>query len=138
MGRRLDASRLANARPIETPGPAEDAWPYAQAAELLADLALIRGSLAANRGARLAEGIVQAMMDQVSVFGFHLAPLDIRQDAAALRGPRRLHWRSLTDRDPLLTNRAAGALTRGSGDPAPRFPVCPVECDDRHHRFSAH
>ena len=60
MGRRLDASRLANARPAETPGTAGDAWPYAQAAELLADLELIRGSLAGNRGARLAEGIVQA------------------------------------------------------------------------------
>jgi phosphoenolpyruvate carboxylase len=60
-------------------------WAYRQAPELEADLALIQESLFAGRGVRLAEGPVQTLLDQVRVFGFHLAPLDIRQDAAVLR-----------------------------------------------------
>ena len=126
MGRRLDASRLANARFAGTAGPAGDAWPYAQAAELLADLALIRGSLAANRGARLAEGIVQAVMDQVSIFGFHLAPLDIRQDAAALRATvaEIALAVGLTDRDlrSLDESERQALLTRELETPRPLIP----------------
>jgi len=84
MRARLEAALVGNAQAHAgaMPGPA---WPYTRAVELLADLAIIQRSLAENRGGRLAATEVQPLMDQVGVFGFHLAPLDIRQDAAVLR-----------------------------------------------------
>ncbi|HEX7548942.1 MAG TPA: phosphoenolpyruvate carboxylase, partial [Candidatus Methylomirabilis sp.] len=85
MRLRLEATRAGDA-PTDGAGPApEAAWPYARAADLLADLAVVQRSLAAHRGGRLARAAVQTLMDQVGLFGFHLAPLDIRQDAAVLR-----------------------------------------------------
>ena len=52
-------------------------------------------------GGRLAMGAVQTQMDQVGLFGFHLAPLDIRQDAAVLRAAMAEVAQAvrLTDRD---------------------------------------
>ena len=127
MGRRLDASRVANARLGEGPVAAEASWPYARATELLADLAIIQRSLAANRGRRLAEGMVQTIMDQVQVFGFHLAPLDIRQDAAVLRAAVAeiaLAIR-LTDRDlrTLDESERQALLTRELETPRPLIPL---------------
>jgi phosphoenolpyruvate carboxylase len=85
MRLRLGGALAANAQAAGT-GPMPDpAWAYSRSVELLADLAIIQQSLGENRGDRLAAGAVQILMDQVGVFGFHLAPLDIRQDAAVLR-----------------------------------------------------
>ena len=42
---------------------------------------LIRESLAANRGVRLAELIIDPLLRKVRTFGFHLSTLDIRQHA---------------------------------------------------------
>jgi phosphoenolpyruvate carboxylase len=84
MRRRLEAALADNARGAAGSLP-DPGWPYTRAVELMADLAIVQRSLAENRGGRLAALEVQAVMDQVGVFGFHLAPLDIRQDAAVLR-----------------------------------------------------
>ncbi|HSB68907.1 MAG TPA: phosphoenolpyruvate carboxylase [Candidatus Methylomirabilis sp.] len=84
MRLRLEAALAANAGAAAGPLP-EPAWRYTRAVELMADLAIVQRSLAENRGTRLAAGAVQTLMDQVGVFGFHLAPLDIRQDAGVLR-----------------------------------------------------
>jgi len=54
---------------------------YASAAELEADLLIIRESLAQNRAGRLAEMFVDPMIVKVRTFGFHLHSLDIRQHA---------------------------------------------------------
>ena len=85
MAARLRASEMAVARPPEAAGTDHGAWPYAHAAELHADLTLIQDSLAAHGGRRLADGQVQRLIDQVAIFGFHLASLDIRQEAAVVR-----------------------------------------------------
>jgi len=61
---------------------------YASADELLADLRTIRASLAANRGARVADGRVARLERMVEIFGFHVATLDVRLHARDLAGDR--------------------------------------------------
>ena len=54
---------------------------YQSCQEFESDLLLIRESLAANRGVRLAELIIDPLLRKVRTFGFHLSTLDIRQHA---------------------------------------------------------
>lgn len=49
--------------------------------EFLEDLEIIDRSLRENRGAILADSTLKKLIRQVSVFGFHLAELDIRQNS---------------------------------------------------------
>ena len=58
---------------------------YTNGEELLADLALVEESLQDNRGTRAGLFQVERLICRVRTFGFHLATLDIRQDAAELR-----------------------------------------------------
>ncbi|MBV8664027.1 MAG: phosphoenolpyruvate carboxylase, partial [Hyphomicrobiales bacterium] len=61
--------------------PLIDAEPYATAREFSADLDIIAASLEANGAAILARGRLRALRRAVDVFGFHLAPLDLRQNS---------------------------------------------------------
>ena len=61
---------------------------YASAEDLLADLRVIRASLAANGGRRIADGRIAALERMVEVFGFHVAKLDVRLHARDLDGER--------------------------------------------------
>ena len=54
---------------------------YPSAAGLLADLTTIAASLTAHGGAALAGGRLDRMIRAVAIFGFHLATLDLRQNA---------------------------------------------------------
>jgi phosphoenolpyruvate carboxylase len=54
---------------------------YSSADEFAGDIALMRGSLAENKGERLARRLLDPLMRQVQTFGFHLHTLDIRQHA---------------------------------------------------------
>ncbi|HKQ53468.1 MAG TPA: phosphoenolpyruvate carboxylase, partial [Pyrinomonadaceae bacterium] len=54
---------------------------YASAEEFSADLLLMRESLRANGGGRVARRLLDPLLRQVSTFGFHLYTLDIRQHA---------------------------------------------------------
>ncbi|MGA9800149.1 MAG: phosphoenolpyruvate carboxylase [Terriglobales bacterium] len=67
-----------------------DAKAYSSAGEFESDLSLIRESLAAHRGQRLAELVIDPLLRQVRTFGFHLSTLDIRQHA-------RLHAQALDE-----------------------------------------
>jgi phosphoenolpyruvate carboxylase len=60
---------------------------YATPEELLADLAVIRRSLEANRGWRMARGALAALERRVQLFGFHLAKLDVRLHSSEVRAP---------------------------------------------------
>ncbi len=55
--------------------------PYMSAAELLADLDLLRSSLVAHNGVRIARVLIDPMLLAVRCFGLHLQTLDIRQHA---------------------------------------------------------
>ncbi len=61
---------------------------YLGAGELLEDLALIRRSLTAHGGARIADGRVGRLERMVEVFGFHVSTLDIRLHARDLATDR--------------------------------------------------
>jgi phosphoenolpyruvate carboxylase len=54
---------------------------YASAAELMADLDLLARGLEQQGAGLLGEGRLRALRRKVSVFGFHLAPLDLRQSS---------------------------------------------------------
>ena len=58
---------------------------YCKAAELLDDVALVRTSLAENRGERLAELYLDPLLLAVRTFGLHLHTLDVRQHARVHR-----------------------------------------------------
>ncbi len=55
--------------------------PYGDASALLDDLAVLRGSLAENRGRRLAELYLDPLLVMVRTFGLHLHTMDVRQHA---------------------------------------------------------
>ncbi len=55
--------------------------PYAHAAEFLADLHVIEASLESHFGAALAATRLRPLTRAVSVFGFHLATIDLRQSS---------------------------------------------------------
>jgi phosphoenolpyruvate carboxylase len=69
--------RLASGRPRE---PGRD---YVGAAELLAELELVRASLLAHRGELIAHGRLERAMRTLAAFGLHLATLDLREHADA-------------------------------------------------------
>ncbi len=56
---------------------------YRSASEFEDDLCLIRESLVANQGLRLAKRSIDALLRSARTFGFHLSTLDIRQHARA-------------------------------------------------------
>lgn len=58
---------------------------YPSAADLEADLALVAGSLERHGGRHAGWHRVRRLLRRVRVFGFHLASLDVRQDAAVHR-----------------------------------------------------
>ena len=61
--------------------PIVDRAPYASAAEFSADLATIALSLKQTNAGIVARGRLRALQRAVDVFGFHLAPIDLRQNS---------------------------------------------------------
>src|SRR4029077_19718712 len=62
--------------------PIVDRAPYASAAEFSADLATIALSLRQTNAGIVARGRLRTLQRAVDVFGFHLAPIDLRQTSA--------------------------------------------------------
>ncbi|MEI9983683.1 MAG: phosphoenolpyruvate carboxylase [Aliidongia sp.] len=58
-----------------------DAPPYADTAELRAELDIVHHSLTANGSATLARGRLRMLRRAVELFGFHLAGIDLRQNS---------------------------------------------------------
>jgi phosphoenolpyruvate carboxylase len=74
--------RLVNTRRRLATGDAHVAGQdYRDAGEFLADLAVMEKSLTDNRGKLLARGPLRRVMRMAAVFGFHLATMDVREDA---------------------------------------------------------
>ncbi|MCK9987390.1 MAG: phosphoenolpyruvate carboxylase [Azoarcus sp.] len=63
----------------QPPAAQVDAYPSPEA--LAADLGIVHRSLIANGSAELARGRLRHIRRAVSVFGFHLAPIDLRQNS---------------------------------------------------------
>jgi phosphoenolpyruvate carboxylase len=64
-----------------SPAPVAELAPYASARELGADLDAIAQGLEAQGAGVLAEGRLRALRRKASVFGFHLASIDLRQSS---------------------------------------------------------
>jgi phosphoenolpyruvate carboxylase len=64
-----------------SPAPVAELPAYASTAEFAADLELIARGLEAQGAGALAEGRLRALRRKLSVFGFHLAPIDLRQSS---------------------------------------------------------
>ena len=93
--RRLNAARLAESAPPEGEGEDPSLWrpatphdppkaddarvAYRRAAEMQADVAVVRDALRGLRGDRIADGALRDLQRRVEAFGFHLARLDLRQ-----------------------------------------------------------
>jgi len=78
---RLAATAKALVGLEAVPAPIAERPPYATAAELAADLDLIARALEEQGAGLLAEGRLRELRRKVSVFGFHLAPIDLRQSS---------------------------------------------------------
>ncbi len=61
--------------------PFKEDIPYLSAHEFLADVQLLGASLRSHGADSTAEAVVQPLVDRIRVFGFHLATLDVREDA---------------------------------------------------------
>jgi phosphoenolpyruvate carboxylase len=96
--------------------------PYENAKELLADLTLLRDSLAQNHGKRLAEIFVDPLLLSVRTFGLHLQTLDIRQHA-------RVHSAAVKELHA-TTDAAAPALTAQTAEVLSTFRGI-AECKQR-------
>lgn len=61
--------------------PSAGAASYGKPAELIEDLGEIRSSLELGGSASLANGPIRSLIKAVEIFGFHLAPIDLRQNS---------------------------------------------------------
>lgn len=100
---------------------------YHEWIELYDDLALVESSLRRNKGRYTASGSIRRLMEKVRLFGLHLVPLDIREDA-------RLHASALAEifrrygQESYQTLSEAdkqALLTREISNARPLFPVEP-------------
>jgi phosphoenolpyruvate carboxylase len=78
---RLAATARAIANLVPRRPPQKEAAAYDAAEDFGADLAAIDASLARHGATALAEGRLRPLMRAVGLFGFHLAALDLRQNA---------------------------------------------------------
>lgn len=63
----------------------DDAYPYESAAQFEADIRIIADSLANNKGEHAGLFAVRRLLRRIGTFRFHLATLDVRQDAMVHR-----------------------------------------------------
>ncbi|HEU4619619.1 MAG TPA: phosphoenolpyruvate carboxylase [Gammaproteobacteria bacterium] len=63
----------------------DEAFPYESPDEFIEDIELVADSLRANRGRHAGLFLVQRLLRRAQSFGFHLATLDVRQDALVHR-----------------------------------------------------
>jgi phosphoenolpyruvate carboxylase len=78
---RVAATARALAQYVAPRAPQKALDPYATPAELVADLSTLRTSLASHGAQLISAGRLDPLIRAVEVFGFHLATLDMRQNA---------------------------------------------------------
>ncbi len=121
--------RLGAARQVAPPHT--DAYPHAEA--FIADLRLLRASLAEGRGERLARLMLDPLIRQAETFGFHLHTLDVRQHA-------RVHAAAIAElaQGAMVTDNSDARESTAdedsnSGDSSVRDQSSVGSADDGHH-----
>lgn len=102
-----------------------DADTYPTNRELLADLLPIERSLRQNRGMHTARGMLLRLIRKVRLFGLHLVPLDIREDArlhAEALDELFRHYGIVDDYLNMPEGEKQALLTREIANPRPMFP----------------
>ena len=102
---------------------------YRDGAALLDDLQVIQRSLQANRGMLVAQGALARLIALVHLFGLHLVPLEIRQDArvhAAALDELLRHYRLCERYLDLPETEKQALLLRELDNPRPLFPPDPA------------
>ncbi len=106
-----------------------DANAYADGSELLADLRLVADSLREVSSRHSADGTLGWLIRKVEVFGLHLVPLDIREDARLHRAAVAeifKHYNLVEDYDALSEDVKQTLLTREIANNRPVFPTEPI------------
>ena len=105
---------------------------YRSGDDLLVDLRPLADSLRANHGERAANGALRRLIEKVRLFGLHLVPLDVREDArlhrAALDEIFRAYGLCDSYQDASEEERQA-LLAREIANPRPLFPPEPEYSD---------
>jgi len=99
---------------------------YPTGDDLLSDLTLVHASLQQHRGGRVAAGSLGRLMTKVRLFGLHLVPLDVREDARLHRAAvaELLNYYGMCDNYESLSEADKQALlTHEIGTLRPFFPL---------------
>ena len=96
---------------------------YSDGEALLADLDALDAALRAHRGQRIADGALAHLRTRARVFGLHLAALDVRVHASAVRDPERplrptfaAAARAQRRHGPQALHRVIVSMTSSAGD----------------------
>lgn len=101
---------------------------YGSAEDFAVDVRAIRDVLVEDGNTEVATNEVQTWLDQIAVFGFHTARLDIRQHAAVYRDVMEVLWRSggVVPQDQTPTEEKRQCLLSGEFEPRmAKVPVAP-------------
>ena len=99
---------------------------YRDSRELIAELERIRSSLLANDSRHVANGSLLRLIRKVRLFGLHLVPLELREDAGLQRAALAelfRHYGIEEDYEGLEEGAKQALLTREIANPRPFFPV---------------
>ncbi len=99
---------------------------YRDSRELIAELERIRHSLLANDSRHVANGSLLRLIRKVRLFGLHLVPLELREDAGLQRAALAelfRHYGIEEDYEGLDEAAKQALLTREIANPRPFFPV---------------
>ncbi len=101
---------------------------YPTGDSLLEDLNLVADSLRQNQGLNVVKGTLGRLMRKIKLFGLHLVPLDVREDArlhrAAVEELMRAYGQT-DDYNALPETDKQKMLTDEIGNPRPFFPIEP-------------
>jgi phosphoenolpyruvate carboxylase len=113
---------------------------YRDGAALLDDLRLVHDSLQQQRGVHVAHDAVQRLIRKVQLFGLHLVPLDIREDArlqAATLDELFRHYGIVANYLALPEVEKQALLSHEIANPRPFFPVDATAFSDTTQRIIA-
>ena len=102
---------------------------YSTHDDLLADLRIVYDSLKANQGEYVADGTLRRLMEKVRLFGLHLVPLDVREDARLHRSTLAellAYYGQVQNYADLPETEKQALLTREITNPRPFFPIDPI------------